>query len=359
MSPRVAIWAMPNQVELVRQVASGACLEIACAGSPAKGQSGAIATALGVETLADLRSALAEKLADVVMIAAAGDFGADPDRPDAELLLAAATRGCPVISLEPLPPSSILLARGEWLGAGHAASRPVDAYRWCPALRHSHGWRQAPDAIETFGRVRAMSVESLGSGADGTLGARLIGGIEIVAATLGIPESVDAAYVGVPAGNGHAPVHALPGETLRDLRGSITANLRFADGRAASLLASNIAGVWRRSAVMLGEGGSLRVTDDGLEWHKPDGTLQDKSRPRVERPWSAPAHEVMAEALARSIDSVVSGAGPAGAAGGMVGGTRMGGDHAMMLVIAQTALLSARTGQTESVETIRHMSGVE
>lgn len=346
MSQRVAVWAQPNQIELVRQIALGAGLEVACAGSPAKGQSGAVASALGVETLADLRSALAEKIADLVLIAASGDFGADADRPDAALLQAASARACPVISLEPLPPSSILLARGEWLGPGHAASRPVDMYRWCPAARHSHGWRQAPDAMESFGRVHTMSVESLGSAADGTLGARLIGGIEIVCATLGIPESVDAAYVGVPVGNGNAPVHALPGETLRDLQGSITANLRFADGRAASLLASNIAGPWLRSAVMLGEGGSLRISDDGLEWHKPDGTLQEKSRPKVERPWTAPAHEVMADAVARAIDSAAA-------------GTRWGGDHAMMLVIAQTALLSARTGQTESVETIRHMSGVE
>lgn len=357
MSQRVAIWAMPNQVELVRQVAGGAALGIACAGSPAKGQSGAVASALGVETLVDLRSALAEKLADVVLIAASGDFGADADRPDAELLATAAARGCSVISLEPLPASSILLARGDWLGHGNATvARPVDMYRWCPAARHSHGWRQAPDAIETFGRVRSMGVESLGSAADGTLGARLIGAIEVICATLGTPESVDAAYVGIPAGNGNAspPVHALPGETLRDLHGTITANLRFADGRSASVMASNIAGVWRRSAVMVGEGGSLRISDDGVEWHTPDGTLQEKSRPKVERPWGAGAHEVMAEAVSRSIDPAVGGVGGVGVGRG--GG---GVDHAMMLVIAQTVLLSARTGQTESVETIRHMSGVE
>lgn len=235
MSQHAAVWAQPNQVELVRQIASGASLEIACAGSPSKGQSGAVASALGVEPLADLRSALAERLADIVLIAASGDFGADPDRPDADLLATAAGRGCVVVSLEPLPPSSILLSRGDWLGSGHSPGpRPVDLYRWCPASRHSHGWRQAPDAIETFGRVRAMNVESLGSAADGTLGARLIGAIEIVCTTLGTPESVDAAYVGIPAGPAAAPMHALPGETLRDLHGSITANLRFADGRAAT-----------------------------------------------------------------------------------------------------------------------------
>lgn len=345
MSQRVAVWAQPNQIELVQQIALGAGLEVACAGSPAKGQSGAVASALGVGTLADLRSALAERLADIVLIAASGDFGADPDRPDADLLSTAAGRSCVVVSFEPLPPSSILLARGDWLGSGQSpGARPVDLYRWCPASRHSHGWRQAPDAIETFGRVRSMSIESLGSAVDGTLGARLIGAIEIVCTILGTPESVDAAYVGIPAGPGATPVHALPGETLRDLHGSITANLRFADGRAATLIASNIAGLWRRGARLLGDGGSLSITDDGIEWHKPDGTLQDKSRPRVERPWTAPAHEVMAEAVSRSVDPVAS---------------RGGVDHAMMLVIAQTALLSARTGQTESVETIRNMSGVE
>ncbi|QYK49067.1 MAG: hypothetical protein KF838_04265 [Phycisphaeraceae bacterium] len=346
MSSRVAIWAMPKQVELVRLVASGAGLEIACAGSPAKGQSGAVASELGAETLADLRSALAEKIADVVLIASAGDFGADPDRNDAELLGGAAGRGCRVVSFEPLPPSSILLSRGSWL-EGARGLRPVDGYRWCPTLRHSHGWRQAPDALESFGRVRAASVESIGSGAEGTLGARLIGAIEVVCATLGVPESIDAAFVGA---TWPGSVHAIPGESLRDLEGSITANLRFADGRSASLIASSVGGLWRRAGTFVGEGGTLRISDDGVEWHRPDGTLQDRSRPRVDRPWSTPASEVVAEALARSVDpSIDSAPGPAG---WMV-------DHATMLMVAQAALLSARTGQTESIETIRHMSGVE
>lgn len=350
MSQRMAVWAQPNQVELVRQVASGAGLEIACAGSPMKGQSGAVASALGVETLADLRSALAEKVADVVLIAASGDFGADPDRPDAELLTTAAGRGSRVISMEPLPPSAILLERGEWLEPGHA--RPVDAYRWCPSARQSFGWRQVPDAVESFGRVRAMSVESLGSEADGTLGARLIGAIELVCWMIGVPESVDAAYVGPAIGASGGAVHALPGESLRDLYGTITANMRFADGRAASLVACSGAGVWRRSATLVGEGGSMRVTDDGLEWHRPDGTLQDRSRPRVERPWGAASHEVMSEAITRSLDPAI--------AGSVLGGVAVGamGEQVSGLIVAQAALLSARTGQTESVETIRRMSGV-
>ncbi len=353
MSQRVAIWAQPNQVELVRQIASGADLEVACAGSPTKGQSGALASALGVETLADLRSVLAERVADVVLIAALGDFGADSDRPDAELLVTASGRGCRVLSLEALPPSAILLERGAWLEPGHA--RPVDAYRWCPAARHSHGWRQAPDAIESFGRVRSMSVESLGAAADGTLGARLIGAIEVVCWMIGTPESVDAAYIGPGLGPTGVAVHALPGESLRDLQGTMTANFRFADGRAASMVASNVAGVWRRGATLIGEGGSMRVTDDGIEWHTPDGALQDRSRPRVERPWGAASHEVMAEAVSRSLDPAVAGSvAGAGASAAATGGV----DHALALIVAQAALLSARTGQTESVETIRHMSGV-
>ena len=356
MAQRVAVWAQPNQAELVRQVASGAGLEIACAGSPVKGQSGAVAAALGVEQLADLRSALAERVADVVLIASAGDFGADPDRPDAELVTQASGRGTRVLSLEPLPPSAILLQRGAWLEPEHA--RPVDLFRWCPAARHSHGWRQAPDAIEQFGRVGSMSVESLGASAGGTLGARLFGAIEVVCLVLGTPESIDAAYVGERSGGGGGAggggVHALPGETLRELAGTITANLRFADGRSATILASNIAGVWRRGATLVGDGGSLRITDDGLEWHKPDGTLQDRSRPKVERPWGLQAHEVMAEAVARSIDPAIVGSTVLGAAGPVSGAV----DHATMLFVAQAALLSARTGQTESVETIRHMAGV-
>jgi len=350
MAQRVAVWAQPNQAELVKQIASGAGLEIACAGSPLKGQSGAVAAALEVEQLADLRSALAERVADVVLIASAGDFGADPDRPDAELVTQASARGTRLLSLEPLPPSAILLQRGAWLEPEHA--RPLDLVRWCPAARHSFGFRQLPDALESFGRVRSMSVESLGAATDGTLGARLVCAIELVLWMIGVPEGIDASFVGP----GTSGVHAVPGETLRELSGTLTANLRFADGRSATLIASDHAGVWRRAATMVGETGSIRITDDGLEWHRADGTLQDRSRPKVDRPWGLQSHEVIAEAVSRSIDPAIAGT-VVGVPAGSNGGTGPF-DAVSALIVAQAALLSARTGQTESIETIRHMAGV-
>lgn len=335
----VAIWAMPEQAELMSRIAEGAGLEVACAGSPARGQAGALAAAMKVSSLDDLRSALAERVADVVLIGSPGDFGADPDRPDAELVRAAMSRGTRVLTLEPLPPSALLLARGGWMEPAHAPS--LNGVTWCPTAGHSYGWRQMPDLRESFGAVRAMSVESFGSLADGTLGARLIAAVEIVLWMMGVPDAVDAAYVGPDGGT----VHALPGETLRDLRGTVTANLRFADGRAATLAASDGAGVWRRAATLIGPGGSVRISDDGLEWHSPDGTLQDKSRPKVERPWGLASHEVIAEAVTRTLDASIPDPGAA--------------ESIAVLLVAQAALLSARTGQSEAVETIRNMAGVE
>ena len=58
---------------------------------------------------------------------------------------------------------------------------------------------------------------------------------------LGEPETIDAAYIAPGHGKG---VHALPGESLRGLEGDLTANLRFADGRAAGLAVSNQGARW-------------------------------------------------------------------------------------------------------------------
>lgn len=335
----VALWATPDQAELGSQIATGAGLTIVRAGSPIKGQSGALASVLRVDPLDDLRSALAERIADVVLMLSAGDLGTDPDRPDAELVAGAVARGTRVFSIEPIPGASLLLERGGWLEPAHAM--PVEACRWIPSGRHSFGWRQVPDMMESFGRVRSMNIESLGASAAGTLGARLMGSIELALWMMGMPESVDAAYVGPAA----ATVHVIPGESLRELRGTMSANLRYADGRSASILASNEAGLWRRGATLIGPGGSLRVSDDGLEWHRPDGTLEDRSRPKVERPWPLATHEVIAESITRTLDPTIT--------------DPPRSDATRLLIAAQTALLSARTGQTESIETIKNMSGVD
>lgn len=339
--PSVFVWLVPEQIELVRHVAATAGLRITRAGSPLKGQSGAVATALGVPTADDLRIALANEPADLAWIAAAGSFGAEA-ADDTAAVQAASARGLKVATLEPIPASALDLAAGGWASSG--GIRPVDAIRFLPLARLSASFREAAEVLEPFGPIRAMSLESWCAPADGSLGARLFGAMELVLSLMGEPETIDAQYVGPAHGRG---VHALPGETLRDLHGDMTANLRFADGRAVALALSDNAGRWNRTVTLLGPGGRLRIFDDGFEWIGPGGEKVDESRPaRRSRGAATPPHAVLAiaESLNRLLDPSVPEPAPL--------------DYAAILAMGQAALLSARTGQCESPATIARMASV-
>src|SRR5690606_29923013 len=124
------------------------------------------------------------------------------------------------------------------------------------------------------------------------------------------------------------------------------ASLRFDDGRTASLVASDHAGRWNRTVTLLGEGGRLRLFDDGFEWIDPGGEKVDSSRASTrEAPGAWGAHEVaaIADDLSRRLDPAIPAVGPV--------------DHASVLALCQATLLSARTGQCESPASIHRMTG--
>jgi hypothetical protein len=154
---------------------------------------------------------------------------------------------------------------------------------------------------------------------------------------------VDAAYATTKRG----PLVALPGESLRDAHGDITANCRFADGRAAAIMASDQSGRWSRNLTMLGEGGRLRVFDDGFEWVNAAGERVDAARQtkrRGETPEIPRSVEAAADAITRLLDPAIPEEGPI--------------DHAGVLAMCQAVLLSTRTGSAESPATIRRMMEV-
>lgn len=359
---RILAWLDPGQADLVRAVAEHAHIEIVGAGSPAKAQAGAAATALGCPSLADLRSALTEGEADAVFIAAPGDFGRADAASDAPALLAARARGVKVATLEPFPTSAIDLATRGWTDTS-AGVAPASVARLVPLPRHTRPFRDATELIPDLGTIRCVGIESLGGHNEGSLAARLAGAIDTVLLLMGEPELVDAACVSPLQGQG---VHALPGETLTDLHGDVSASLRFADGRAASILASSHASRWNFTCTILSERGRLRVYDDGFELLSPTGVKLDEARHRRTRghastapgralpglanaePLGAPhpsphAVAAMADALSRLLDQHIPDTGPP--------------DWTGILCLAQATLLSARTGQPESPTTFRTMVG--
>jgi predicted dehydrogenase len=338
---RMAAWIAPEQVALVREVAGAAELSLTAAGSPARGHTQSVASALGAAAIDDLRAMLASVEAELVLIGAPGSFGASAPGADAEAVLAAHARGTRIATLEPIPASALDL--GAWLSQG-VGIRPADALRFVPLLQHAAPFRQAEEVLRHFGHIRTAVIDSWSLPHEGTLGARLFGALALAQALLGEPESIDAAYASPAQGSG---IHPLPGETLRGLAGDITACLRFADGRIASVTCSDQGGRWNRAATLAGPAGRLRIFDDGFEWIGPGGDKLDELRPRRAggRGAAQPAHavEALADSLSRLLDP------------GNLDATPL--DHATIMAMAQATLLSARTGEPESPSTIKHMVG--
>lgn len=393
---KAVVWLAPEQAGLVREVARIAGLEIVAAGSPARGHSQAVASELGARALDDLRAAVAQADAELFWILAPGTFGTGQGPEDAAAIGAASSRGVKITTLEPIPGAALDLVAGGWASPG-VVPRPVDAVRFCPLARLSKSFREAADLLETFGPVRTLAVEAWCASRHGSLGARLFSALELVHSLMGEPETIDAAYVGPGFARG---VHAVPGESLRDLRGDMTANLRFADGRAACIVASDQGGRWSRGATFLGAGGRIRVTDAGLEWIGPDGAVVEQGALREDEAMGG-AGEVAAAASAARADGAKKGTGrrsSSKAKGGAGAASRTRStasespalpftptvdagvaaiadalarlldpgsqdpgptDYAAVLSMGQAALLSARTGQGESPATIRRMAGAE
>ncbi len=358
--PTALVWIEPEQADFVRAACDAAGLVVAQVGTPVSGKSREIAELLGAEPIDDLRAALAR--AENTLIVLGTTSGADTgNEPDA--LLACADRGLVIASLEPLP-GSILDVRRADLGVGADEGMglslgPEPAQTPCaeagdewaafvPLARLSRPVRDAAEVIAQLGTLSMVSVQALSGPGQGSLGARVYDSMELILWLLGQPDRVDAAYVaGAPArGRG---MHALPGESLRGLEGDMSANLRFADGRAASIVASSHAGRWGRTITLVGENGRVRIYDDGLEWIGPDGRIVDATRDAARVRGSAATEKPIAPAVRAVADQLARLADPDRAPDQPTNLTAV-------LAAAGAALLSARTGEGESPDTILRMS---
>ncbi len=410
--PRLCVWLRREQQTLLRQCAAFGAWRLLGVGGPteagvgvgagaggAGGGSGGVsgglaaegespstaqfAQELGARPLGDdLRSALsligglpADERPDAVLLMHTGDFGIVPATRDSDADAAddCITRGVRLLSLDPLPAS--LLSLGERDG-GHGAavvsgpeglatitdnaasdpaiagwSMPMGLCRLSPALG------QVLSLMESFGAVRTLAVQCLATPAEGTLGARVFDAMDIVHALLGQPETIDAAYIGVH----DRGLHPLPGEHLGGLHGDLTANLRFAGGRAAAVICSDRAGRFEHLLTIIGPGGRIRVFNDGFEWTDARGRKIDESRRAGARRTSVlrkparagdadtptPGVGIIVEQVRRVIE---------------LGSAALGGTpivrYPEVLAMAQAALLSARTGEGERPATLLRMAGL-
>jgi hypothetical protein len=335
VSGGIAVWLEPGQAEFVRAAADHGRFSIAAAGSPVKGQSGHVAAHLGCEPFDDLRSALVEGDCPLVWLAAAGEFGGGTDDLDARAVLAATARGVRVVTSEPIPSSALNLAPAGWSspGGGEAGAR----LRFACLPRLSRPFMEGQEVLSAFGPPRLVQIEAWSSPAEGTLGARLVGAVDLLVSLMGEPESIDAALVG--------PAKPGAGGTLRDLHGDLSAMMRMSDGRSAVVTASNAAGRWGCVVTLISAEGRLRFYDDGFEWVGPGGARRDElrlgRRTRGSTSLAQAGAVVAGESIATLLDPGAPDPGPLALE--------------QVLTISQAALLSARTGNPESPESIRRM----
>lgn len=347
----VLAWLEPSQQPLLEAVAARAKLRIVGAGSPASSARAGAIRIEGAQEFTDLRSVLTStEAAAVLLMTGAGAepiaaTGEQSPLRDAELLRLCQSRSMAVLPLEPLPSSAAdLAALAPAANSEHWGWTPM-----LPLLARSRVFFDAAEALQAFGPPRTLSISFWSGPGQGSLASRLFDASLLAHTLLGVPESIDASVVTRVSVSG---VRMAPGETLRDLRGDLTANLRYAGAKAASFSLSDRGGRWFRGVSIVGDAGRLRFDEKCFEHITVEGTTADSSAPPRRRSGSAAvppeladvgAAEAIAEAISRALDPHALKAPPL--------------DLAAVLATCDAAILSARTGQPESPATILRMAG--
>ncbi len=335
--PRAACWITPHQTGVLGRALESAGLTPASAGSPEPTQTGQVAREMGCEPCDDLRAALTTNDVDVVIIGAAGEFGhADPEQ-DLTALRLARSRSVAVATLEPVPASAMSLAGTRWTETLDNGSMS-ELVRFVPRTRRTPAIDELHALLETFGAPRSGVIRATGPHTLGTLGARMFDAMDLTRALFGVPESIDACCVTPTSGRG---VHQLPGETLRSLSGDLTAHLRFADGRSFMMHLSDQATVSSFDLRLIGNEGIVDTRPDRMVWRHASGEV-DRTDVRQPGPQRGDAGET---ALVTQLKDLCAGVGP----------THAPIDYPGVLSMTHAALLSCRTSQGESPDTIRRL----
>jgi len=319
-----ACWLRADQVDLVRGVAQQVGLEIVTAGGP---EGSSIASALDAAPIDDLRAMLASTTAGIVLIADAKGLMVDEDVSGLSAVIEAAERGVQILTFEPIPAAALQLSSPAWRNAHDTV---LERISFVPLARRSSAFAGASEILEQFGTIEAVGIRALCNPVLGSLGARLFGACETLITLLGTPETIDAAHVS----DGPTP------DTLRGLTGHMTANVRFAGGRCASLFVSDSSSGWSRSITLIGPGGLIDANDHRIRWTRPDGTVVDEAE-------MSDSHDHDNIEISLIADSIVASLTPAFRQAPI--------DMNSTLAMAQAAVLSSRTGHPESPGTILDM----
>lgn len=288
---RILVWAERGQDDLIRDVLTSAGLSLAGIGAPESTTALELARGFETDRLDDLRQAILRDDAAVFWLAS-------PDPLDADELRLLRQRPGLVITGEPrpmrladalaapTPPTSASSGPGQKNG-----QRPLHL---APRMRRAPGWRSAADALDDLAPARAVQILMTGAPNQTSLLARLFDALDVARHLLGPIRSIDATLA--------SPFGSVP-ETLDRLHGHLVAHVRANSGRAATVCASDAAGVWQRRIDVLGESGWITIDDLGFDWRAvAPRRSNDSDDDSTSEPPAALAHE-RAEPPGRMIDA--------------------------------------------------------
>jgi len=281
-------------------------LAVAAIGGPRKGDLSDLAGRLVIDEVADdLRQMIINAGERDVDLLLATQQGVKLD--DVRLAL---DSGVDVLTLEPL-------------------TTQADRARLTPLLRFSPGYLAAVQPQEALGPIRSIGLSSTAAPGTVSLLARLVDCLDMLIAWLGVPVTIDAALTG--------PLTEAP-DDLRGITGHLAMNIHFADNVAAAVQISDRAAVTRRSMTVIGEDGTLLLDDDRYRLFTADGEQLDATE--TDRTHHADLAELIAHQWRHLLTTRPTGKQP---------------DPRAILGCCEAAMLSARTGQAESTETLVRM----
>ncbi|MCH2133406.1 MAG: hypothetical protein MK116_06625 [Phycisphaerales bacterium] len=248
---RCLAWGTLSQLLMMEAAAALDGLEITLAGCPVPDESRELAESLEAERVDDLRAALLRDDWDVAWLTAPGCLDADIRRLIRELDRPVATSTQPADSVQVL------------VGEPDTPQRA----RFIPLMRHGRPFRGAEQVLENFGARHSAHIEMI-AGCDGVTSSSLLyDAMDLVHGVFGMPDNLFAARAGVTAMTNDGPID-----------GHIVVSLRYPDRCAAAVSIAEGGGQWSRRVAILGEGGRLIVSDDGVEWLSADGDVLDAGR---------------------------------------------------------------------------------
>ena len=250
---RCLTWATGNQIALIKAASEVKDLTIHMAGSPDTEEGRLLSDSLGAERIDDLRTALLRDDWDVAWLLAPGCLNEDIRRTIRDLNRPVATS---------TPPADAV----QDIFTDDAGSRSA---RFIPLMRHGRPYRGAEQILESFGALQSAHIEMIAGGDGVTSASLLFDAMDLAHGLFGMPDNLFAARAGegVPPRDPKVP-----------LTGHIVVSLRYPNCSAAAVSIAEGGGKWSRRVAILGEGGRLIVSDDGVEWLSSEGEILDAGR---------------------------------------------------------------------------------